>query len=136
MTIVSDISLQFLKWRFKTHPGAKRAYDWIQEDIESMGWHRWLTAKDSVLMASRERLTKEHNQRRLAELRAKLHVLKAIQGQQIAPTPMTWSELEHDLEVLIRFNERLTSSLFVYANMRHSLFFLARLSKRRVSNPR
>ena len=33
MTIVSDISLQFLKWRFKTHPGAKRAYDWIQEDI-------------------------------------------------------------------------------------------------------
>lgn len=81
MTIVYDISLQFLKWRFKTNPGAKRAYDWIQEDIESMGWHRWLTAKDSVLMASRERLT---------------------------------------------------SSLFVYANKRHSLFFLARLSKRRV----
>ena len=48
---------------------------------------------------------------------------------------MTWSELEHDLEVLIRFNERLTSSLFVYANMRHSLFFLAHLSKRRMSNP-
>ena len=39
MTIVPDITLQFLKWRYQSHPGAKRAYEWVREDIERLGWH-------------------------------------------------------------------------------------------------
>ena len=39
MTLVPDITLQFLKWRYQSHSGAKRAYEWVREDIERLGWH-------------------------------------------------------------------------------------------------
>ena len=34
MTIVPDITLQFLKWRYQSHPGAKRAYEWLLEFLQ------------------------------------------------------------------------------------------------------
>lgn len=131
MTIVPDVTLQFLKWRYQSHPGAKRAYKWVREDIERLGWHGWLTAKDELLMAERERLLNEQNQHRTDTLHAHLSTLQMLGEQQVGASPEVWHQLRRGIAVLSRHNERLTASLMVYATMRHSLYFLTRLSSRK-----
>ena len=45
MKHLPDITLQYLNWRYARHPSAKRAYEWIREDIERLGWRAWLEAR-------------------------------------------------------------------------------------------
>jgi len=131
MTLVPDITLQFLKWRYQSHPGAKRAYEWVREDIERLGWQGWLTAKDELLMAERERLLNEQNQIRVDKLHSRVFTLELLVGQGVGWHPQAWNELRGGIGALARHNERLTASLMVYATMRHSLYFLTRLSRRK-----
>ena len=131
MTLVPDITLQFLKWRYQRHPGAKGAYEWVREDIDRLGWHGWLTAKDELLMAERERLLNEQNKHRADKLHSQVSTLELLVGQGMSLNPQVWCELRRGIAVLSHHNERLTASLMVYATMRHSLYFLTRLSLRK-----
>jgi len=131
MILVPDITLQFLKWRYQSHPGAKRAYEWVREDIERLGWHGWLTAKDELLMAERERLLNEQNQHRADRLHSRVWTLELLVEQGVGLPPQSWNDLRSDIGGLARHNQRLTASLMVYATMRHSLYFLTRLSRRK-----
>ena len=99
MTMVPDITLQFLKWRCQNHPGAKRAYGWVRENM----------------------------------LHAHISTLEMLGEQQVGVAPEVWCQLRIGIVALSRQNERLTSSLMVYATMRHSLYFVARLSRRKRS---
>ena len=131
MTMIPDITLQFLMWRYQNHPGAKRAYEWVREDIDRLGWHGWLTSKDELLMAERQRLLNEQNQYRADMLHAHISTLEMLGEQQVGVAPEVWCQLRIGIAALSRQNERLTSSLMVYATMRHSLYFLTRLSRRK-----
>tara|TARA_B110000003_G_scaffold69722_1_gene71076 strand:- start:130 stop:492 length:363 start_codon:yes stop_codon:yes gene_type:complete len=99
MTMVPDITLQFLKWRYQNHHGAKRAHEWVRENM----------------------------------LHAHISTLEMLGEQQVGVAPEVWCQLHIGIVALSRQNERLTSSLMVYATMRHSLYFLARLSRRKRS---
>ena len=131
MTIVPDITLQFLKWRFRAQNGAQRAFSWISEDIERLGWHGWLTAKDELLMAERERLFRESNDCRVDQLHSQISTLEILVEQGIQLDPHAWNRLRMCTSNLVRYNEQLAASLFVYSNMRNSLTFLTHLSKRK-----
>ena len=131
MKQLPDITLKYLNWRYARHPSAKRAYEWIREDIERLGWRAWLEAQDDVLMAEREHLLNQQNQHRAEQLLAQVDTLQLLASQSIAPSPDAWSMLRDGISEFAKHNERLTASLSVYATMHHSLRFLIRLSHRK-----
>ena len=121
MKHIPDITLQYLNWRYAGHPSAKRAYEWIREDIERLGWRAWLEAQDDVLMAKREHLLNQHNQHRAEQLVAQADTLRLLASKSIAPSPDAWHMLRDGILALAGHNERLTASLSLYATMRLSL---------------
>ena len=127
MKHLPDITLQYLNWRYARHPSAKRAYEWIREDVERLGWRAWLEAEDDVLMAEREHLLNQHNQHRAEQLVAQADTLWLLASQSIAPSPDAWHMLRDGILALAGHNERLTASLSVYATMRLSLRRLRRV---------
>ena len=82
-------------------------------------------------MAERERLINEQNQHRADKLHSQVSTLELLVGQDMSLNPQVWCELRNGVGALTRHNERLTASLMVYATMRHSLYFLTRLSRRK-----
>ena len=121
MKQLPDITLQYLNWRYARHPSAKRAYEWIREDVERLGWRAWLEAENDVLMAEREHLLNQQNQHRAEQLVAQADTLRLLASQSIAPSPDVWEMLRDEILEFAKHNERLTASLSVYAAMRHSL---------------
>ena len=108
MKHLPDITLQYLNWRYARHPSAKRAYEWIREDIERLGWRAWLEAQDDVLMAKREHLLNQHNQHRAEQLVAQADTLRLLASKYCHPD--AWHMLRDGILALAGHNERLTAS--------------------------
>lgn len=128
MNRLPDITLQYLNWRYARHPSAKRAYEWIREDIARLGWRAWIEADDNVLMAEREHVLDRQNRHRAEQLLAQADTLQLLASQSIAPSPDAWHMLRDGISEFAKHNERLTASLSIYATMRRSLRGLRKVS--------
>ena len=130
MTLVPDLTLQFLKWRFKHLPGATQAYGWIHEDIDRLGWHGWLTAQDRTLVEERELRLMDHNRWRAEQLCSEVSTLELLVQSGVHPPTDAFRALRQHIEVYSKQHERLAATLLVYHNVRQSITFLTRLHKR------